>query len=72
MDANTTAETSLGEWATPDEVETYLGIPAATLAQWRHRGVGPTYAKFGRHVRYHGPTTAAWATAQVVAKGQAA
>ena len=28
------------------------GISIDTLAQWRHRGVGPRFVKIGRSVRY--------------------
>ncbi|CAN5859450.1 hypothetical protein BH23ACT2_BH23ACT2_29970 [soil metagenome] len=43
----------LSDWNTPDRASEYLGgIPTSTLAQWRHRGIGPDYAKFGKHVRY--------------------
>lgn len=38
--------------ATPEEVATYLGVPVATLYQWRHRGKGPKSRRIGRHVRY--------------------
>jgi excisionase family DNA binding protein len=34
------------------EVSEYLGVPVATLYQWRHRGEGPIGIKVGRHVRY--------------------
>jgi hypothetical protein len=56
----------LTTWNDPDSVSIYLGVPTTTLAQWRHRGVGPPYSKFGKHVRYHGPTLQAWAKAQEV------
>lgn len=35
-----------------EEVSAYLGVPIATLYQWRHRGVGPRASKVGRHLRY--------------------
>lgn len=38
--------------ATPEEVAAYLGIPVATLYQWRYRGVGPQASRVGRHLRY--------------------
>lgn len=34
------------------EVETLYGISASTLANWRHKKVGPTYHKVGGSVRY--------------------
>ncbi len=30
----------------------FLGLEAATLRTWRYRGEGPSFAKFGRAVRY--------------------
>ncbi len=38
--------------ATAGDVANYLGVPVATLAQWRHVGRGPGFHKVGRHVRY--------------------
>jgi len=38
--------------ATPDKVAGFLGLPIATLAQWRYLGKGPRWIKVGRHVRY--------------------
>lgn len=34
------------------EAANYLGVATATLEQWRHRGQGPVFYKFGRSVRY--------------------
>ena len=31
------------------------------LAQWRHKGVGPTYYKLGRKIIYRGTDLNAWA-----------
>ncbi|WP_127501208.1 helix-turn-helix transcriptional regulator [Actinoplanes solisilvae] len=30
----------------------YLGIPVATLYQWRHRRTGPPGRRVGRYIRY--------------------
>lgn len=38
--------------ATRTEVAEYLGLPATTLTQWAHRGIGPRYRRIGRHARY--------------------
>jgi len=37
---------------TAAEVADYLGVPIATLYQWRHRGAGPRGLRVGRHLRY--------------------
>ena len=36
----------------PDELASFLGIPLATIYQWRSRGDGPPGLRVGRHVRY--------------------
>ncbi|MCW2938041.1 MAG: excisionase/Xis, DNA-binding protein, partial [Actinomycetia bacterium] len=37
---------------TPEEVATFLGVPKATLYQWRYLGTGPKAGRVGRHLRY--------------------
>jgi predicted DNA-binding transcriptional regulator AlpA len=37
---------------TPKEVSHFLGVPVATLHQWRYLGTGPKAARVGRHLRY--------------------
>ena len=37
---------------TPLEVSALIGIPVATLAQWRYRKYGLPYLRIGRLVRY--------------------
>ncbi|MCP9949290.1 helix-turn-helix transcriptional regulator [Actinomadura madurae] len=36
----------------PDEVARFLGVPKATLYQWRYLGIGPKAGRVGRHLRY--------------------
>lgn len=43
-----------------DEVAEFLGIPVATLYQWRHKGCGPEAYRVGRHLRYAPSTVRAW------------
>ena len=45
---------------TPSDVSHRLGIPEATLAQWRHLSKGPDYVKVGRHVRYQLAAVESW------------
>ncbi|MFC4035305.1 helix-turn-helix transcriptional regulator [Streptomyces polygonati] len=52
--------------ATPVEVSEYLGVPVATLYQWRHRGIGPKVHKLGRHLRYRWAEVEAWVDGQAV------
>ncbi|GAA4237443.1 excisionase family DNA binding protein [Streptosporangium album] len=49
---------------TVDEVAGYLGVPVATLYQWRHLGTGPESHKVGRHVRYLPEDVMAWVRRQ--------
>lgn len=50
-----------------DEVATYLGVPVATLYQWRHKGRGPTAYRVGRHLRYEPSAVRAWLADHVAA-----
>jgi excisionase family DNA binding protein len=43
-----------------DEVADYLGVPVATLYQWRHKGSGPMAYRIGRHLRYDPRVLRAW------------
>ena len=43
-----------------------LGLRPQTLAEWRTRGIGPRYRKYGRAVRYSMTDIVAYADAQVV------
>ena len=52
-------------------VAEYLGMPAETLKQWRHRGTGPRYLKVGKHVRYRRTDVDAWCEAMAVTPGAA-
>jgi hypothetical protein len=36
------------------------------LAQWRHKGIGPSYYKLGRKIVYRGEDLNAWAEANRV------
>lgn len=50
---------------TPDDLSTYLGVPAATLYAWRTRGKGPAACRVGRHLRYRQSDVASWLAGQV-------
>ena len=42
------------------EVAEMLGVPVATLYQWRYHGTGPVGIRVGRHVRYRTADVDAW------------
>lgn len=48
----------------PRELAAYLGLPVATLYQYRYRGEGPPGYKIGRHVRYRWTDVQAWLAEQ--------
>ena len=39
-------------WLNEKQVSAMLNIKESTLQNWRWRGVGVTYSRFMRHVRY--------------------
>lgn len=45
---------------TIDEVAEYMQVPVKTLYDWRHRSVGPSGMRIGRHVRYRRRDVDAW------------
>ena len=38
----------------------FLGVAVPTLADWRTKGIGPTYIKVGRCVRYRQSDLDSW------------
>lgn len=45
---------------TTTELAAFLAVPAKTLRQWRHVGVGPKGLRIGRHVRYEPAEVRRW------------
>jgi len=45
----------------------YLGVPVATLYQWRYRREGPPGFRVGRHIRYRPTDVEAWIEHQLQA-----
>jgi len=46
------------------ELAAYLGVPIATIYQWRHHHRGPTGYRIGRHVRYRARDVEHWLETQ--------
>jgi predicted DNA-binding transcriptional regulator AlpA len=44
----------------PLDVSEVLGVPTATLANWRSASQGPPFLRVGRHVRYRRPDLEEW------------
>jgi len=42
------------------DVSAFLGVPVATLHQWRYLGTGPDAFKVGRHLRYDPDVVRRW------------
>jgi predicted DNA-binding transcriptional regulator AlpA len=45
---------------TAREVSEFLGIPVATLHQWRYLGTGPEAFRVGKHLRYDPDAVRTW------------
>jgi excisionase family DNA binding protein len=45
---------------TAEDVAKFLGVPVATLYQWRYRRTGPRAYRVGRHLRYRPAEVRAW------------
>ena len=49
-----------------DAPELAVVATRGTLAQWRHRGDGPPYVRFGNRVLYHGAALNTWLDEHVI------
>ena len=58
------SKTAPSGWATPAQVSAYLQKPLQTLANWRWKGEGPPFKKFGRSVRYDWADVYGWERSQ--------
>jgi excisionase family DNA binding protein len=56
----TPTHSGLERLLTVHELSDYLGIPVATLYDWRVDGVGPQAVKLGRSLRYPESCVRAW------------
>jgi predicted site-specific integrase-resolvase len=50
---------------TPDEVAQKLRVHRNTLANWRSKGVGPTYTRVGGAIRYTDASVLAYISARL-------
>ncbi len=50
---------------TVQDLAEYLGVPATTLYQWRHRREGPRGFRVGRHIRYQLTDVTEWIERQI-------
>ena len=51
---------------TSREAADHLRTSEGALAQWRYRGVGPAYVKFGKRVMYRHEDLDAWVAGNLV------
>jgi len=42
----------------------YLGVPVATVYDWRSNGTGPVGHRFGKHVKFSVPDVRLWVESQ--------
>jgi predicted DNA-binding transcriptional regulator AlpA len=49
---------------TQEDLATELGMKPQSLADWRHRGVGPRFVKLGQLVRYRRSDVENWLNSQ--------
>ena len=42
------------------ELAEYLGVPVATIYDWRSNGLGPVGHRFGKHVKFAVSDVATW------------
>jgi hypothetical protein len=45
---------------TIQDVSAFLGVPVATLHQWRYLGAGPAAFRVGKHLRYDPDVVRRW------------
>jgi hypothetical protein len=45
---------------TVQDVSAFLGVPVATLHQWRYLGTGPAAFRVGKHLRYDPDVVRRW------------
>jgi excisionase family DNA binding protein len=41
----------MSNYLSPTQVADRLGVPVATIHQWRWKGTGPAWIRIGRHLR---------------------
>ena len=46
------------------ELAAYLGVPVATVYDWRTNGLGPVGHRFGKHVKFAVSNVRCWIEAQ--------
>ena len=52
------------------ELAEYLGIPAATIYDWRTRGGGPRAHRFGKHLKFAVSDVRTWVETQREGEGR--
>lgn len=69
MDAEQTVTEFSESLFRPTDLGELLGVPVATLANWRCAGKGPPFLKVGRHVRYRRRDVDKWIADRVSRPG---
>jgi len=56
--------TASAEWLGVEELAEWLDVPVRTVYAWRHKGLAPRGATFGRHVRFRRADVEIWIAEQ--------
>jgi predicted DNA-binding transcriptional regulator AlpA len=64
-----TGDSTQDQLWTPTALSDYLGIPIATLYQWRQRAEGPPAVRLGKHLRYRPEAVREWLKSQEEGSG---
>lgn len=54
----------LGEWLSPDDLASALGVTVATLRRWARRRIGPPRVKVGHVILYSRASVVSWLAAR--------
>lgn len=49
-----------GRLMSPEQVADALNMPVESLRSWRRRGLGPRWARIGKHIRYRAGDVEDW------------
>lgn len=68
MDASTPTVARPVTHLTPQDLAARVGVPVATVYNWRSSGYGPRGFRVGKYLRYRLADVEAWEDAQVAAE----
>jgi excisionase family DNA binding protein len=48
------------QWLTVEDLADEINVPLKSIYVWNHKGTGPAFTTFGRHVRYSRKAVDEW------------